>query len=38
VRTVLARQPGWVAPPEYRVEGVSEVVVKIVLGYRHPGR
>ncbi len=40
VRTVLSRQGGWVAPPEYLVNNVSDTVIKILLGYlyRHPNR
>ena len=38
VRIVLALEGSWTAPPEYRVERVSDVVVKIVLAYRHLAR
>jgi UDP-N-acetylglucosamine 2-epimerase (non-hydrolysing) len=37
VRTVLALKSRWTPPPEYVVEGVSDVVVKIVLAHRHAG-
>jgi len=36
VRTVLDQKCNWTAPPEYLVENVSNTVVKVVLGYRHP--
>lgn len=38
VKTVLARPPDWVAPPEYLVPNVSDTVTRIVLGYRPPPR
>jgi len=34
VRTVLSCKPQWAAPAEYLVGGVSDTVVKILLGYR----
>jgi UDP-N-acetylglucosamine 2-epimerase (non-hydrolysing) len=34
VHTVLAQKRPWKAPPEYLVENVSDIVTKIVLGYR----
>lgn len=34
VHTVLSCKPQWVAPAEYLVKGVSDTVVKILLGYR----
>ena len=33
VRTVLDQKPAWAAPREYLVDHVSQVVVRIVLGY-----
>lgn len=35
VRTVLAMAPMWKAPPEYLVPNVSDVVVRVLLGYNH---
>jgi UDP-N-acetylglucosamine 2-epimerase (non-hydrolysing) len=35
VKTVLAEPPHWSPPAEYLAENVSEVVAKIVMGYRH---
>jgi UDP-N-acetylglucosamine 2-epimerase (non-hydrolysing) len=35
VRTVLSRRPDWTPPREYLVEDVSDVVLRIVLGYQH---
>jgi len=35
VRTVLNQKGEWKPPAEYMVENVSNVVAKIVLGYRH---
>jgi UDP-N-acetylglucosamine 2-epimerase (non-hydrolysing) len=34
VRTVISQKSNWTAPREYMVENVSDVVVKIVLGFR----
>jgi len=36
VRTVLDQKCQWAVPPEYLVEHVSNIVVKIVLGYYSP--
>ncbi len=36
VKTVVERPAAWTAPPEYLVKNVSDTVIKIVLGYRHP--
>jgi UDP-N-acetylglucosamine 2-epimerase (non-hydrolysing) len=35
VKSVLSQKSTWTAPPEYLVEGVSNTVVKILLGYLH---
>lgn len=35
VKTVLEGKLTWQVPPEYLVEDVSNVVVRILLGYRH---
>lgn len=34
VRTVLDQSALWTVPPEYKVEHVSETVVRILIGYR----
>ena len=33
VRTVLDQKREWKAPPEYLVENVSDIVIRIILGY-----
>ena len=38
VSVALANSEGWTAPPEYRATNVSDVVTRIVLGYRDAGR
>ncbi len=38
VHTVLSRGTDWEAPPEYLVQNVSDIVTKILLGFRLPGR
>jgi UDP-N-acetylglucosamine 2-epimerase (non-hydrolysing) len=35
VNTVLALEKDWVAPQEYLRENVSELVVRILMGYLH---
>ena len=35
VRTVLSSEPNWRVPPEYAVENVSDIVVKLVMGHLH---
>ncbi|MEW6348884.1 MAG: UDP-N-acetylglucosamine 2-epimerase (non-hydrolyzing) [Thermodesulfobacteriota bacterium] len=35
VRTVVDRKPAWKPPAEYLVEHVSDIVVKILMGYAH---
>jgi UDP-N-acetylglucosamine 2-epimerase (non-hydrolysing) len=35
VRTVLAQGTDWTVPPEYMTRGVSDTVVRILMGYRH---
>ena len=35
VRTVIDQKQRWVVPWEYLVEHVSDIVVKIILGYHH---
>jgi UDP-N-acetylglucosamine 2-epimerase (non-hydrolysing) len=34
IQTVLDQKCEWAVPPEYAVENVSNIVTKIVLGYR----
>jgi UDP-N-acetylglucosamine 2-epimerase (non-hydrolysing) len=34
IETVLDQKCEWAVPPEYAVENVSNIVTKIVLGYR----
>jgi len=38
VEAVLSMRGKWVPPPEYLVPNVSDIVIKIVLGYRHSSR
>jgi UDP-N-acetylglucosamine 2-epimerase (non-hydrolysing) len=38
VRAALARPPAWVPPREYLATNVSDVVVRLLLGYRLPPR
>lgn len=37
VRAALAQRPAWTPPREYLVENVSDTVLRVVLGPRHPG-
>jgi UDP-N-acetylglucosamine 2-epimerase (non-hydrolysing) len=35
VNTVLSRPANWSPPAEYLVENVSQIVIKILMGYKH---